>query len=95
MADISITQKHALTHSKAKAAAQKIADKLAEHYDMQSTWNDDVLIFKRSGVSGTLMVLDREAQLDITLGFLFKAFSGKIEEEVSNTMRTVFGSDTA
>ena len=95
MADITITQKHALPHTKAKAAAQKIADKLAQQYDMQSEWDGDVLLFKRSGVSGKLAVHAAEAQLEITLGFLFKAFSGQIEEEVGKNMRRAFDSGTA
>jgi putative polyhydroxyalkanoate system protein len=90
MADINITQKHALPHTKAKAAAQKIADKLAQQYDMESEWDGDVLMFKRSGVTGKLAVYEAEAQLEITLGFLFKAFSGKIEEEVGKNLRKVF-----
>jgi putative polyhydroxyalkanoate system protein len=91
MADISITQKHQLPHTKAKAAAQKIADKLAQQYDMQSEWDGDVLLFKRSGVAGRLTVCETEAQLEITLGFLFKAFAGTIEEEVGKKMLKVFG----
>lgn len=90
MADISITQKHKLSHKKAKAAAQKIADKMAEEFDMTSAWDGDVLIFKRSGVSGTLSVRPAEAQLDIHLGFLLKAFAGKIEDEVAKNMKKVF-----
>ena len=90
MADISITQKHKLPLKKAKAAAQKIADKLAEEYDMRSQWEGDVLLFKRSGVSGSLEVTATEAQLDIKLGFLLMAFSGKIEEEVGKNMKKVF-----
>lgn len=91
MADISITQKHKLSHENARAAAQKIADKLAQEYDMQSEWDGDVLLFNRSGVAGRLIVCETEAQLEITLGFLFKAFSGKIEEEVGKKMLKVFG----
>ncbi len=95
MADISITQKHKLPHKNAKAAAQKVADKMAEEYDMQSEWEGDVLIFKRNGVSGTLAVFENEAQLDITLSFLFKAFTGRIEEEVGKNMCKMFGSSKA
>jgi putative polyhydroxyalkanoate system protein len=95
MADINITQKHALPHDKAKAAAQKIADKLAQKYDMESEWDGDVLLFKRSGVSGKLAIHEAEARLEITLGFLFKAFSGKIEEEVGRNMRRVFDASVA
>ena len=91
MADISITQEHKLTHKKAKAAAQKVADRLAEEYDMESEWEDEhVLVFRRSGVSGRLELHEHEATIDINLGFLLKAFSGKIEEEVGKNMRKVF-----
>jgi putative polyhydroxyalkanoate system protein len=90
MADISITQAHKLTPKKAKAAAQKVADQMASEYDMVSVWEGDVLSFKRTGVSGTLTLLDSEAQLDITLGFLLKAFKPRIEEQVSKNMKKVF-----
>ncbi|HCE08041.1 MAG TPA: polyhydroxyalkanoic acid system protein [Oxalobacteraceae bacterium] len=90
MADISITQKHKLSHKKAKAAAKKVADKMAEEYDLESAWEGDVLVFKRSGVSGTLEVHATEARLEITLGFLFKAFASKIEVQVHKNMQKIF-----
>jgi putative polyhydroxyalkanoate system protein len=91
MADISITQKHKLSHKKAKAAAQKVVDQLAEEYGVNAEWEGDTLNFKRSGVSGTLEVLPHEAQIDITLGFMLKAFSATIEEHVHKNMKKVFG----
>ncbi|HSY29450.1 MAG TPA: polyhydroxyalkanoic acid system family protein, partial [Burkholderiaceae bacterium] len=47
MADISITQKHKLSHKKAKAAAQKVVDQLAEEYGVNAEWEGDTLNFKR------------------------------------------------
>jgi putative polyhydroxyalkanoate system protein len=91
MADISITQKHKLSHKKAKAAAQKVVDQLAEEYGVSAEWEGDILNFKRSGVTGTLEVLAHEAQIDITLGFMLKAFSATIEEHVHKNMKKVFG----
>lgn len=90
MADISITQSHRLPHSKAKAAAQKVADQMAAEYDMAAEWNGDVLKFKRTGVSGSLKVSDKDATLEISLGFLFKAFAPTIEEKVAAKMKKVF-----
>lgn len=91
MADISITQKHKLSHKKAKAAAQKVANQLSEEYGVSAEWDGDVLNFKRSGVSGSLEVSAKQAQLDITLGFMFKAFSSTIEEHIHSNMKKVFG----
>ena len=90
MADISIKQQHKLTHKKAMAAAQKVADKMAEDYDMASEWEGDVLHFKRSGVTGSLTLLEHEAHLEVTLGFLLKAFAPTIEEKVTAQMKKVF-----
>ena len=90
MADISIIQAHKLPHKKAKAAAQKVADQMAEEYDMSAEWDGDVLKFKRSGVSGKLMVAEKEAHIEISFGFLFKAFAPTIEEKVAAKMKKVF-----
>jgi putative polyhydroxyalkanoate system protein len=90
MAHISIIQKHALTHKKARTAAQKVADKLSAEYDMTSEWEGDVLHFQRSGVSGRLTLHEHTAKIEIKLGFLLMAFAPKIEDEVGRQMRKVF-----
>lgn len=90
MADISLRQPHELNAVRARAAAEKVADEMASEFDMAIQWDGDVLNFKRSGVSGTLTLLEREAQLDITLGFMLKAFASKIEEKVSVNLAKVF-----
>jgi putative polyhydroxyalkanoate system protein len=90
MADISIKQEHQLSLQKAKDAAQKVADKMATEFDMATQWNGDVLSFKRSGVAGTLALREKEAQIDITLDFLFKAFASTLEEKVARNMQKFF-----
>ncbi|MEC5164111.1 putative polyhydroxyalkanoate system protein [Janthinobacterium sp. CG_23.3] len=91
MADIHIVQEHGLTPKKAREAAQKVADKMAEEYDLDCTWEGDVLRFERSGVSGSLTLAKTQAQMDLKLGFLFSAFSAKIESKITENMQTVFG----
>jgi putative polyhydroxyalkanoate system protein len=92
MIDISITQKHELSHPHAKAAAQRVADKMTAEYGMDSEWDGDVLICKRSGASAKLSIYETEAQLEITLGVLFKMFASTIEETATQNMRKLFGS---
>ncbi len=95
MADITIRHAHELNAAKARAAAEKVADEMATEFDMAIQWEGDVLSFKRSGVSGTLTLLDREALLDITLGFMLKAFAAKIQDKVSGNMAKVFATTPA
>ena len=90
MADISINQKHKLTHKKAKAADQKVVDQLAEEYGVTAEWDGDILNFQRSGVTGSLELLEHEVQLEIKLGFMLMAFSATIEEHVHKNMQKVF-----
>lgn len=90
MADISIKQEHQLSLQQAKEAAQKVADKMASDFEMTTQWDDDILSFKRSGVAGTLALREQEAQIDITLDFMFKVFAGTLEEKVARNMKKFF-----
>jgi putative polyhydroxyalkanoate system protein len=91
MADICITQAHKLSHDKARSAAQKVADQLADEYAMALEWAGNTLHFKRSGVSGKLLLLETEATLEISLDFLFKVFAPTIEQKVAAKMEKIFG----
>ena len=90
MPDISITQAHSLSQTDARAAAQKVADKLAREYGLNCTWDGDVLRFARTGVEGALTLGERQAALRIKLGFLMSAFASTIEQKVVESMRKVF-----
>ena len=90
MADIDITQAHRLSHKKAMVAAQKMADELAQEYELECVWEENVLRFERSGVQGILEVREKEAQIQIKLGFLFSVFAAKIEEKVAAGMEKIF-----
>ena len=90
LADISIIQSHSLSMDAARSAAQTVADQMVADYDMVAEWSGNVLSFTRSGVSGTLVIAETEARLEITLGFMLKAFAAKIEEQVAKNMQKVF-----
>ena len=90
MADINIVQAHSLAPEQARTAAQQVADKLAEQFELECRWDGDVLRFERSGVNGSLALSPGEAQLRIALGFLYGAFSAQIEAKVAEKMRKVF-----
>ncbi|KHA78789.1 polyhydroxyalkanoic acid system protein [Janthinobacterium lividum] len=90
MADINIVQQHKLTAEKAREAAQQVADKLAQEYDLACAWDGDVLRFERSGVNGALTLEKEQAQLQIKLGFMLSAFASTIEGKIAEKMRKVF-----
>lgn len=90
MADISIVQEHQLTPDMARAAAQKVADKIAAEYGLDCVWQGDVLHFSRSGVQGSLTLEAHQAAMNIKLGFLMSAFASTIEAKVAEKMKKVF-----
>lgn len=90
MADIIITQQHTLSQPQARAAAQKVADKLASDYGLDCSWDGDVLRFERSGVEGMLTLAQSQADLRIKLGFMMSAFAPAIEQKVAESMRRTF-----
>ncbi|HEY0064948.1 MAG TPA: polyhydroxyalkanoic acid system family protein [Telluria sp.] len=91
MADINIVHEHKLTHKKAREAAQKVADSIADEYGLACEWEGDVLRFERSGVQGQLTLEKKKAEMFIRLGFLMSAFAPTIEAKVQENMKKVFG----
>jgi putative polyhydroxyalkanoate system protein len=87
---IDITQSHNLAPDVARAAAEQVADKLARDMGLSCQWQGDVLRFAKSGVDGTLTLLENQARMQIKLGFLYGAFAPAIRSKVAEKMRKVF-----
>ena len=90
MAEISIVQAHQLTLSKAREAAQKVADQMAREYDLACAWEGDVLRFERTWVEGALSLETAHAHMSIKLGSLMSMFAPAIESKVAEKMKKVF-----
>jgi putative polyhydroxyalkanoate system protein len=91
MSHIHIVHAHSLTPKKARAAAQKVADKLAADYDMSCAWDgDDVLRFERSGVHGALTLDGKQVEVEVKLGFLMSAFAHTIDSKIRENIDKVF-----
>ncbi|MYM21867.1 polyhydroxyalkanoic acid system protein [Duganella sp. FT135W] len=90
MADINIVQEHHLAPEQARAAAQQVADKLAEQFELTCRWDGDVLRFERSGVNGALTLLPNQAQLQIALGFPISMMADMVKAKVAEKMQKVF-----
>lgn len=90
MADVTAKKSHNLSLDKAKDTAQQLADKLKADFDLESTWKGDTLVFNRSGLKGQLAVTEKDVNLEISLGFMLKAFKGKIQAEVDKNLDKLF-----
>lgn len=89
MADISLKRTHTLGLKGAHAAASKMADRLAEKFDLKGTWSGNTMNFTRPGVTGKLEVSDHDMKLEVSLGFLLKMMKGPIEQSVHEQLDKV------
>ena len=94
MSDIQIRRSHTMSAKAARKAAEKIASQLEEEFDLAYEWDDNVLLFKRSGVSGELVVEKKEVHIRVRLGFLLMAIRPRIEAEIHRFFDENFGPDS-
>lgn len=79
---IHLERRHRLGLKKARAAAQRIADDMAQTFEITSEWDGDSLRFERAGVSGSLTVSRNRVMLDAQLSGLLAVFRSRIEERL-------------
>ena len=91
MALIAIAKKHALSHQKAKAAAEKVAADLDKRFELKYAWKGDRIVFNRPGVTGGLHVGKDAVRLDCELGFVLSLLKPTIEAEVHKQFDKYFG----
>ncbi|MBB5319857.1 polyhydroxyalkanoic acid system family protein [Marinobacter oulmenensis] len=89
MSVIDIQRSHDLGKEKARTAADALADNLARKLDVQSEWQGDRLMFRRSGVNGHLDVSDTELHVHLELGMMLRPFKQRIEEEIHTRLDRV------
>ena len=91
MALIAIAKKHALSHQKARVAAEKIAVDLNKRFDLDYSWKGDDIEFKRSGLAGALHVGKDTVKLNCELGIMLSLLKPTIEAEVHKQFGKYFG----
>ncbi len=91
MPGIHLERSHRLGLKKARAAAQRVADDLAQSFEMSSEWNGNELHFSRAGVNGSLTVSRDRVVLDARLGGMLSLFRSRIEERLHDDFDRYFG----
>ncbi len=91
MPAIHLERTHRLGLKKARAAAQRIADDMAQSFEMTSEWDGNALHFERAGVSGSLTVSRDRVVLDAQLAGLLGVFRGRIEDRLQADFDRYFG----
>lgn len=91
MSRIKIRRAHALSPERAREAAEKMAGRLNEVFDMEFAWEDEMLYFRRSDLDGRLILGHKEVVIDARLGFLLAMMQPSIEESIHAHLDQIFG----
>ncbi|HUJ00980.1 MAG TPA: polyhydroxyalkanoic acid system family protein [Usitatibacter sp.] len=90
MADIEIHRDHCMGLAAARRAAEQMAADLGRKFDVHGSWQGDTLRFDRPGVSGFVVLTDKDLRLSISLGFLLKAMRASIEKLIHQELDALF-----
>lgn len=91
MATIDIHYVHARSAKDARTAVEHVAERMAEKFRIQHTWDGDHLDFHASGVTGRITLGKKVVHVNAKLGFLLSAFKGSIEAEINRYLEREFG----
>jgi putative polyhydroxyalkanoate system protein len=90
VADIVIERAHQLGLAGAREVAHRWMRKAEEAYGLECRYvegaDGDQAAFTREGVDGRVEVGADRLRLEATLGFLFAAFSGQIEQRLASSL---------
>ena len=95
MPELNIERIHTLGLNGARAVAERWREQAEQEWGMacesEPGESEDRMRFSRSGVSGELVVTDTRFDLQLKLGFLLGAYSGKIEEKIKANLDELLG----
>ena len=89
MAKLSIEQAHALPIDEVKRRLQELADRLSAKYGIDAKWvSDREATLKRTGVSGTISLLENKVAVLLDLSFALLPMKGKIQERIARELKS-------
>jgi putative polyhydroxyalkanoate system protein len=91
MPSIDISRAHSKTVAEAKKSVNRVAKHIAEKFEVDSAWQGDTLVFRRSGVDGQIRVEAESVRVTVELGFLLMAIRGSVEKEIRRYLDEEFG----
>lgn len=91
MPSIDIKRSHSRPLPEARKSVQRVAEHIAQKFDVSCEWDGNTLNFSRSGVDGHIEVNPRQVHVTAELGFLLMAIRGSVEREIHRYLDEEFG----
>ena len=84
MATIHVKKKHNLDKKHIRQEVEKLADKLSDELSAEYKWENDRLVFERTGANGFIQIGNGEVEISINLNLLLRPLKGTIEKTVNS-----------
>lgn len=84
MTTIHITRSHQLDQDTVRNKVQELADLLGDKLSADYKWQEDRLVFNRSGASGFVRLGNHELEVEVKLGMLLRPLKGTIEKSITD-----------
>lgn len=91
MPRIDIQRSHSLGLERAREVTDRIAAAISRKFGIDSAWEGDSLLIKRTGVDGRIEVAADSVRVRAQLGLMLGAFKSRIEDEIRHQLDQHFG----
>ena len=90
MSSIDITRHHSQPLAEAKKKVDRVADHIAQKFQVVTEWQGNTLHFSRSGVDGQIAVTSKLIKVTANLGFLLSMLRDPVEREINRYLDEEF-----
>ena len=82
MASIDIQRNHCKPLKDAKKSVERVAEHIADKFDVEYEWDGNTLHFSRSGVDGSIAVSSKEVHVSVNLSFMLMMIRSSVDREI-------------
>lgn len=88
-----ISRRHTLGIDEAKARLEDLAEELGRELSLTYRWRDGDLVFRGSGVDGTIGITHSSVNIAVQLGFALMFLETKIRSAIESALDHHIGAD--
>jgi len=84
MATIHFVRNHSLDNKHIRQEVEHLAEKLSDELSIDYQWDNNRLIFKRTGANGFIDIRKDEIEIEIKLNLVLTPIKGTIEKSITS-----------
>jgi putative polyhydroxyalkanoate system protein len=90
MAKVEMKRSHKLANDEAKKRVDALAATLQQKYGLTGTWSGNRYDFKRTGVTGCVLLSEGQVAVEVNLSMLLSPIKSKVEQAIREKLDKEF-----